>query len=560
MTLLQHILAKDFRRLRRPLLAWLLIVAGRVAITAARPEFAFDDLDRQFALDSVSELLTLVDLLTLALLVSWLVHDEPLVGADAFWLTRPIRPMTLMAAKLMFAALLLIGAPVLAQSIVVAVAVRSPSHAIRLIPGLLSAQSLWVAALFAIAALTASLTRFLLALAAATAAAAIGISALMAFLIMTMEETSYPNPDLADPTAANVASWLLLAVALIVIGLQYRTRQTRLACSAGVVGVVLSVFIAGVWLGRFAGPREPDPGVWARDLVSVAAVLDSGGPYVTDDVWSRRRRFRKKQIAAPIRLTGVPPQYAIQSLGVRSRLELAGGSTIQSAQGEKVAVPREAADRSLPDYLAPVQAVLLPSRLVGQWEEPRTAQWPVVLTLTADEYERHRRSPGTLTATLEAFLQESRLLGSIPLAEGAALHAPSVRLELRRVLRRPGDCSLLIREIGAGTGRSGGRRSYRFFLRNVQRGEAVIGDSDTMVREGPTLRGLFFAASSVHVASESGFGFLDRVEHYPARSPVNPTGPLDAEWLGAAELVVIETAYAGRFSRSIVVEDFRMER
>jgi hypothetical protein len=559
MTLLQHMLAKDVRRLRRPLLAWLLIVAGRVVITAARPELAFEGLDRQFALDSVSDLLTLVDLLMLALLVSWLVHDEPLVGADAFWLTRPIRPMILMATKLVFAALLLTGAPVLAQSIVVAVAVRSPDHAIRVIPGLLFAQSLWVAALLAIAALTASLTRFLLALVAATAAAAIAISALVAFLMMTTEETSYPNPGLADQTAANVGSWLLLAVALIVIGLQYRTRQPRLACSAGVVGVVLSVFIADAWPWRSAGPLEPDPGVWARDRVAVAAVLDSGGPYVTDDVWLRRRRFRKKQIAAPIRLAGVPPQYAIQSLGVRSRLDLAGGSTIQSAQGAKVAVPGDAANRRVPDYLAPMQAALLPSRLVGQWEEPWTAQWPVVLTLTADEYERHRRTPGTLTATLEAFLQESRLLGSIPLAEGAALHAPSVRFELRRVLRRAGDCSVLIREIG-GTGRLDGRRSYRYFLRNVQRGEALIGDSEPMVREGPAFRGLFFAASSVHVYSESGFGFLDRVEHYPARSPVNAIGPLDAEWLGASELVVIETAYAGRVSRSIVVEGFRMER
>jgi hypothetical protein len=137
MTIVRHILAKDLRRLRWLLLPWLVVVFSRVAIDAARSDLAFDDFTRQLALDNVSGLLLFIDVPMLVLLVSALVHDEPLVGADAFWLTRPIPPRALMTSKLAFAALFLIGAPAIVQSMAVASVTRLYGHSIRLIPGLL---------------------------------------------------------------------------------------------------------------------------------------------------------------------------------------------------------------------------------------------------------------------------------------------------------------------------------------------------------------------------------------------------------------------------------------
>jgi hypothetical protein len=72
MTIVRHILAKDLRRLRWLLLAWLVVVFSRVAVTAARSDLAFDDFTRQLALDNVSGLLMFVDMPMLALLVSLL--------------------------------------------------------------------------------------------------------------------------------------------------------------------------------------------------------------------------------------------------------------------------------------------------------------------------------------------------------------------------------------------------------------------------------------------------------------------------------------------------------
>src|SRR5204863_9213972 len=96
----RHVFAKDLRRLRWPLAGWLAVVVVRVVAAAAVSESAFAPAAVEAAIQNVSALLTIADILMLVLLVSWLVHDEPLTSADAFWLTRPIRPTMLMLAKL----------------------------------------------------------------------------------------------------------------------------------------------------------------------------------------------------------------------------------------------------------------------------------------------------------------------------------------------------------------------------------------------------------------------------------------------------------------------------
>jgi hypothetical protein len=561
MTLVRHLLAKDFRRLRWLLLAWLAIVISRVVAATVRPELAFEGLAVQAAVENVSQLLMMIDLPVFVLLVSWLVHDEPLIGADAFWLTRPIPPMTLMTAKLTFATVLLIGAPALTQAVLVAVALRSPGHASRLIWTLLFSQVLWSAILIALATLTASLTRYLLTLVAGAAAAAFAISALLTLLLMTAEERGYPGemmPDMMpDMTTVIVVSWLTVAVAGMVIALQYRLRRRRIAICVGAIGLIVSVVAAEAWPWRFGRPSEPDPGAWARDAVTVAAVLDRGEPYVTDEA-SIRRRSLKKQIAAPLRLAGVPPQYGIRSIGVRSALEIAGGPTLQSAEGSMVSVPRDPGDERASDYMAPVRAALLPSRLVGRLDRPQFAQWPIVLTVNADDYARYRRVPGRLTATIAAFLQESRLVASIPLDEGRMVRIGSTQVELKRVVRRPDGCSILIREIRESTGRPGIPRSYQYFLRNTERGEAVLGVSEQILSRGVPFATSFFVGWSVEGAGGSAFGFVDHIERYPA--PFSEAGPIDADWLASADVAVVETVYAGRVSRSLVIEGFRMGR
>src|SRR5262249_55885564 len=142
----------------------------------------------QIGISEVTALLSLMYVLLLALFVSRLVHEEPLVGLDAFWITRPIAPDSLMSAKLTFAMLFFIIAPI-ASDVVVAAAfgVRAGGIA-SIIPVVAINQVLLVTLLMALAVVTPSLTRFVLAILGVVATlATLMVSATLMALFVTEE-------------------------------------------------------------------------------------------------------------------------------------------------------------------------------------------------------------------------------------------------------------------------------------------------------------------------------------------------------------------------------------
>ena len=89
----------------------------------------------------------------------------------------------------------------------------------------------------------------------------------------------------------------------------------------------------------------------------------------------------------------------------------------------------------------------------------------------------------------------------------------------------------------------------------------MLGDNEQITNGSLSFfNAVLFGGWSVEGRSAWGFGFFDRVERYPARSTFGTGAGIDAAWLADADLAVIETAYAGRVSRSIVVEGFRMRQ
>jgi hypothetical protein len=115
-----HVFRKDVRRLRWALVSWLAVVIARLILKTAGAELSFGAVGLQIAVANIGDLLLFIEILLLALIVSGLVHDEPLVGADAFWLTRPIGAPVLLSAKLLFAAVFLVVVPTVGESIAIA--------------------------------------------------------------------------------------------------------------------------------------------------------------------------------------------------------------------------------------------------------------------------------------------------------------------------------------------------------------------------------------------------------------------------------------------------------
>jgi hypothetical protein len=116
MTLTWHIFKKDFVRLRIPLSLWTALMAAKIAFYASiSGVFGAPSAEWLSRMMNGPELAlrSLVEPLVAFILVGWMVYEDPVVGGDAFWLTRPISGTRLLAAKALGACLLFVALPVL---------------------------------------------------------------------------------------------------------------------------------------------------------------------------------------------------------------------------------------------------------------------------------------------------------------------------------------------------------------------------------------------------------------------------------------------------------------
>ena len=125
MSLILHLVRKDFRRARVMLAIWCPILILSVVLDASIELFldgrgpvqevaAPSSAELDFAVNLLlgGLLIIFLDLLMRAAIVSKLVHDDATVGSTAFWLSRPISGGTLLASKAILLAVLMIPPPI----------------------------------------------------------------------------------------------------------------------------------------------------------------------------------------------------------------------------------------------------------------------------------------------------------------------------------------------------------------------------------------------------------------------------------------------------------------
>ena len=424
-------------------------------------------------------------------------------------------------------------------------------------PGFVFTQLFWVLLLLTLAALTPSLTRFVVAVAASVAAFGVGMSAIMTFVVLNQPEERlyYDSPSVPDATSEIVASVLLMCAAFGVIAYQYRRRWLSRAILIGVAGAVAAAIVASVWPWRFARAIEPDPGVWAHDSTRSIAVLDAQ-TNVSEAYSLRHAKTPKKQVAARIDLLGAPADYDVESVGVRARLVFPDGTTIESAQRESAVMTRPAGDRPS-NRVARLQAVLGDARLMPDPGDIHDTL-PVIIKVTNPNYQRYGEQSGHLSATLDLSLNQVRIFGSLPLSTGAVVRDALDRFEIVRVVRRSDGCDVLVRHLSVlPMWRPRSHPQFHLVLRNTSRREAIAGDEQTGPVSEFNMAGMLFGISRVR--GEGGFSVWTRTLRYPTHAAsASGARQIDSAWLDGAELVVIESAYAGHFTRSLEVDGFKM--
>ena len=106
--------------------------------------------------------------------------------------------------------------------------------------------------------------------------------------------------------------------------------------------------------------------------------------------------------------------------------------------------------------------------------------------------------------------------------------------------------------------------SEQFVLRNAVRGEAVTGQQQETAAGSSSsplsfLLGVTLGMQGAGGSTARGFNVRSYAFRYPDRNPVASSRPvIDDAWLSGAELVRVQSRYAGHVTRSLTIDGFKM--
>ena len=508
-----HLLKKDMRRFWLPLC----VLAGYLSAHAAvLLRNRLPGVPAAVLLNPVT-----LELLIFVFMVL-LVWEDPPAGSTVFWLTRPIRRRSLLAAKGAFIVLFFIAMPVAADLFVLIKFGLEPG---RVIPSLIEilAPHLAVLGIGASVAVLATNLRSI--------ALAIGIGLLFTIVSNNLVAASVPTHGWI---ALAVCETLVFAVTVAVVLHQYSTRRTRRSILILVSGL-LAIFCLfrftdyeGVaWLlekanGDSAAGRQIEVSFAAR----VGRTLSYGS--------SQNRRSNSENlpsIVGALDVRNIPPSQVVVLTGLQGRLEYPDGSWIVFVNR----YPRL--------YGNPLRAFL--PGFKGSQADGVTRLLDI-LSPSGEEYRLWSGRTGTFVGEARCELYRDTVIGEVPLVPGTRFQAGSTLLQIinvELVADRRLDVAFEGRRIVSS---SDGVEGLNFHFVDRRRRQVLgglgINQSKTLpiplIMWGHHLSH-FVTSWGLH-AGTAGF-------------------PVDQEWLSDATMLVVDRVRLGRFSRSFRVPDFRME-
>lgn len=548
-----HIMRKDLRRLRWDIAAWCAVVASRVLLETKGADLALRGFGPQLAVGQLVMITAIIEVVLETLIVSRVVHDEPLVGRDAFWLTRPISRMRLFSEKLIVVGTLFVLLPIAAN---VVVAAAFGSHAPDLLPVMvvtLLNRALWLSLLMTVAVFTPSLMRYVVVIVGIIGAFAAAVAVTLAVQMMSYDflEAETGASALPDPRREVAAEATLIAVLLMVIGYLYRTRRLARAVALVVAGFTGVYLLTNWWPWSLPPPLNAVAALAASETPAITATHVAADPPRVSDAFAFGARPAQRAVAVHIIVAGLPPDVEVQTIGARSQLDLPG-ATLMTEERRAYAYLSFGNGR-----VSRAVEGALGARLVGS-RATDDDQWPAVARVSEEEFAKYGRETGRLSATLDLVLARKVLVGTLPLSDGATIEFESSRLRIARAVRRPTGATIFVRQSRVEPLMSWPRyRQFTYVLWNRTRNEAVAGDMADLTQSGMNLGPL----GSVHSAPTAKGFHLDQYQlQFPAQAGIDRSAiSLDPEWLADAELAILETVSAGIVTRPLEISAFRMQ-
>lgn len=286
----------DLRRHRSLLGLWLLLSAGAAGLEGVAP-FLLLDPEPASLLGLATVALNLTTLVLGVVLAPIVIHSDAFVGSTAFWMTRPVAPLALAAAKLLLVFAAGVGLPVALNAGVLAAADVPGRTIARAAAGAILSRSLWMALTLAFGALTQTLPRYLLAL-GGFLSALVGVLVLgTSIMAMWATEEVVAQRWAAPRPTADVVGMVLIVAALAAVAIaQAVTRQRRVAVAVGTIGVAAAVLVESTWSWPIFDPRLAPP-AWSSNAAAGRLWLDpasveperSGSPDGSRTLWRTLR-------------------------------------------------------------------------------------------------------------------------------------------------------------------------------------------------------------------------------------------------------------------------------
>jgi hypothetical protein len=254
-----HMVKKDVRRMGPTAAVWLALVAAVALIVrlAAIPNEIALGGDVQSWMNSMRLLqgcLAGASGVLAVLLVAQLVQEDGLIGEEAMWLTRPIGPGRLLAAKLLGAAVMLIAAPLAVMGPIWLASGFSVGELWGATVSVAVGQGAMIVFAGSLAALTRDLGKFVFGL--------VGLTVLVVMRVAFAVERGV-TADVLETRM--VILQVMVPVVVVAAGaMQYFTRKTRWArvMLGGGLAVVVAASLVWPW-GNLAG-RVGLLGSWPR--------------------------------------------------------------------------------------------------------------------------------------------------------------------------------------------------------------------------------------------------------------------------------------------------------
>ena len=552
MKLLAHLVAADVRRHRWLLGMWLVVLVASAVLQGSRPLLAAQPAVAN-TLALLTGLLMVVRLLLRVLLTVLVVQTHPLVGSDAFWLTRPIPPLMLMLAKSIVLGVFLVLAPVAAETVLMSTYSVPPGQMVRVAIDSAVFAALWVTLLTAAAALTPTLARFLLLCGGVLAALALFISIEITIGLMRTETP----PVVADPprpedfTGLIVFVVLLILACLITLIAQYRNRRLRRSVVTAAVAVVAAVFATDLWPWPFL-QRNVERPAWAANEASLSIVAHAEAVRSAKSINEGRAEWRSA--IAPVRISGLEPGWSAAIGMLQASLNTDGGRTVTS-------VSSLYSGEATTDFttLSSAQAI---RGLIGEiYAFARPSPLPpasVLLVVPEAEFARVAPVRGRYRGRFHLQLTHHQVEATLALRPGAEARNGSYRVVLDSALVRPGRMELWLRESDATSffdRRPSGQRTY--YIRNRRSGAAF--ESRVNEFQTPTARLLSQIGVSIARTTTGFWTEGSALQFPPPWIGSDDSKAPDETWLRDADLIIVRSTREGGVERTLDIDRFPLD-